>query len=50
MPEPGQNAIENMLKLLLRVTEYISSKAHGLVYNSQVVQAARLYLNFILAL
>jgi acetylornithine deacetylase len=33
MPELGQNAIENMLKLLLQVTEYISSKAHGLVYN-----------------
>ena len=33
MPELGQNAIENMLKLLLQVTEYTSSKGHGLVYN-----------------
>jgi len=33
MPELGQNAIENMLKLLLRITEYISSSPHGLVYN-----------------
>lgn len=33
MPELGQNAIETMLKLLLQVTEYISSKTHGLVYN-----------------
>lgn len=32
MPELGQNAIENMLKLLLRVTEYAASSS-GLVYN-----------------
>ncbi len=33
MPELGQNAIETMLKLLLRVTEYVVSSPHGLVYN-----------------
>jgi acetylornithine deacetylase len=33
MPELGQNAIENMLKLLLQVTESISSRVDGLVYN-----------------
>jgi acetylornithine deacetylase len=33
MPELGQNAIETMLKLLLRVTEYISSTPQSLVYN-----------------
>jgi acetylornithine deacetylase len=33
MPELGQNAIENMLKLLLQVTEYTTSLPHGLVYN-----------------
>ena len=33
MPELGQNAIESMLKLLLRVTDYATSSAHGLVYN-----------------
>jgi acetylornithine deacetylase len=33
MPELGQNAIENMLKLLLHVTESISSRVDGLVYN-----------------
>ena len=33
MPELGRNAIENMLKLLLRVTEYITEAPHGLVYN-----------------
>jgi acetylornithine deacetylase len=33
MPELGQNAIEAMLKLLLRVTEYAVSSPHGLVYN-----------------
>jgi len=33
MPELGQNAIETMLKLLLRVTEYAASLPHGLVYN-----------------
>jgi acetylornithine deacetylase len=33
MPELGQNAIEAMLKLLLQVTEYVTSRRHGLVYN-----------------
>jgi acetylornithine deacetylase len=33
MPELGQNAIESMLKLLLRVTDYATTSAHGLVYN-----------------
>lgn len=33
MPELGQNAIENMLRLLLRLTEYANSAPHGLVYN-----------------
>ena len=33
MPELGQNAIEPMLKLLLRVTEYTARLPHGLVYN-----------------
>lgn len=33
MPELGQNAIETMLKLLLKVTEYTMSKSQGLVYN-----------------
>lgn len=33
MPELGKNAIENMLRLLLQVTEYIISKSQGLVYN-----------------
>jgi len=33
MPELGQNAIENMLKLLLQVTESVSSRIDGLVYN-----------------
>ena len=33
MPELGQNAIEAMLKLLLRVTEYVTSTKHELVYN-----------------
>ncbi len=33
MPELGQNAIETMLKLLLQVTEYVTSLPHGLVYN-----------------
>ncbi len=32
MPELGQNAIENMLKLLMYITEYITSKSQ-LVYN-----------------
>ena len=33
MPELGQNAIESMLKLLLRITEYATTSTHGLVYN-----------------
>jgi acetylornithine deacetylase len=33
MPELGQNAIETMLKLLLKVTEYITSIPKGVVYN-----------------
>jgi len=33
MPELGQNAIETMLKLLLKVTEYITSMPKGVVYN-----------------
>ena len=33
MPELGQNAIETMLKLLLKVTEYITSLPKGVVYN-----------------
>lgn len=33
MPELGQNAIEAMLKLLLKVTEYADSAPQGLVYN-----------------
>ncbi|MBN1689494.1 MAG: M20/M25/M40 family metallo-hydrolase [Dehalococcoidia bacterium] len=33
MPELGQNAIENMLKLLLEVTGYATSNSNGLVYN-----------------
>lgn len=33
MPELGENAIEGMLKLLLKVTEYLASDSHGLVYN-----------------
>ncbi len=33
MPELGQNAIETMLKLLLKLTEYADSAPQGLVYN-----------------
>ncbi len=33
MPELGQNAIENMLKLLLQVTGYTTTVSSGLVYN-----------------
>jgi acetylornithine deacetylase len=33
MPELGQNAIESMLKLLLRVTSYATQADSGLVYN-----------------
>jgi acetylornithine deacetylase len=33
MPELGQNAIENMLRLLLQVTGYATSVSSGLVYN-----------------
>jgi acetylornithine deacetylase len=33
MPELGQNAIEGMLKLLLKVIDYMKSGHYGLVYN-----------------
>ena len=33
MPELGHNAIESMLKLLLKITEYTESATNGLVYN-----------------
>lgn len=33
MPELGQNAIETMLKLLLRITSYATTSSHKLVYN-----------------
>lgn len=33
LPELGQNAIEHMLRLLLKVTEYIASVPKGVVYN-----------------
>lgn len=33
MPELGQNAIESMLRLLLRLTEYVSTVRQGLAYN-----------------
>jgi acetylornithine deacetylase len=33
LPELGHNAVESMLKLLLKVTEYASASPHGLVYN-----------------
>ncbi len=33
MPELGQNAIEAMLRLLIRVTDYATSSPLGLVYN-----------------
>ena len=33
MPEIGQNAIETMLKLLLKMTHYAASTPHRLVYN-----------------
>lgn len=33
MPELGQNAIETMLKLLLRITAYATTSKHKLVYN-----------------
>ena len=33
MPELGRNAIENMLRLLLQVTDYADSLPDGLVYN-----------------
>ncbi len=33
MPELGQNAIETMLKLLLKLTEYADSGPQGLVFN-----------------
>jgi acetylornithine deacetylase len=33
MPELGHNAIESMLKLLLKITEYATTTSNGLVYN-----------------
>jgi len=33
MPEFGRNAIETMLRLLLRITEYATSLPYGLAYN-----------------
>jgi acetylornithine deacetylase len=33
MPELGRNAIESMLKLLLKVTEYTQTATNGMVYN-----------------
>ena len=33
MPELGRNAIDSMLKLLLKVSEYTESATNGLVYN-----------------
>jgi acetylornithine deacetylase len=33
VPEAGQNAIENMLRLLLHVTERLNPRGEGLVYN-----------------
>ena len=33
LPELGQNAIETMLRLLLKVTEYMTSVPKGVVYN-----------------
>ncbi|MBM3153906.1 MAG: M20 family metallopeptidase [Chloroflexi bacterium] len=39
MPELGQNAIEAMLKLLLQLTEYATSKHQELVYNIRQLQS-----------
>ncbi len=39
MPELGLNAIESMLKLLLRITDYASSAPYGLVYNIRELSA-----------
>jgi len=39
MPELGQNAIETMLKLLLKLTEYATSKHKELVYNIRQLQS-----------
>jgi acetylornithine deacetylase len=33
MPELGRNAIENMLKLLLRISDFVTSRKDGVVYN-----------------
>jgi acetylornithine deacetylase len=40
MPEYGQNAIESMLKLLLKMSEYAGSAANGLVYNVRELSAS----------
>lgn len=39
MPELGLNAIESMLQLLLRITDYASSAPRGLVYNIRELSA-----------
>ncbi|MBM4453340.1 MAG: M20 family metallopeptidase [Chloroflexi bacterium] len=39
MPELGQNAIEAMLKLLLQLTEYATSRHQELVYNIRQLQS-----------
>jgi acetylornithine deacetylase len=39
MPELGQNAIETMLKLLLKMTEYATTKHEELVYNIRQLQS-----------
>ena len=39
MPELGQNAIETMLKLLLNLTEYATSKHKDLIYNIRQLQS-----------
>lgn len=40
LPELGHNAVESMLKLLLKVTEYASSSSQGLVYNIRQLSGA----------
>jgi len=39
MPELGQNAIETMLKLLLKITEYATTRHKELVYNIRQLQS-----------
>jgi acetylornithine deacetylase len=41
MPELGQNAIETMLKLMLKVTEYTASVKNELVYNIRELSGFR---------